>query len=268
MVGGVKMYEDCRERHSCNRYPNGCAAICYLPNTNPYSDFLNNGCQQSGVGCGICGENLKYDPQLRLIEGPRGFSPSITIKYNTPELYVLTITQIDSDGHVTSWDTPNLIGSGVPAPEQPEGGGGSTPTPDQPGGGNITSLPIATESTLGGIIVGKGLTIDEQGVLNSQTAIFDSIPTEGSFNPVTSGGIKEYVDSAFIYDNTLLDDSEHLVKGGDIKKYVDEADAKIAPGIEFYLNAQKTGDDFGVFTKELKMPYGWVKPYWQFTDFT
>lgn len=44
--------------------------------------------------------------------------------------------------------------------------------------------------------VGEGLMLDEALAEKQDTLTFDSAPTANSTNPVTSGGIKTYVDTA------------------------------------------------------------------------
>ena len=60
----------------------------------------------------------------------------------------------------------------------------------------------------------------EQGILGKQdTLTFDTTPTAGSSNPVTSNGIKEAIDNAkpnLQYDNLPTANSEKLVKSGGI----------------------------------------------------
>lgn len=66
-------------------------------------------------------------------------------------------------------------------------------------GGGITEIPIATSDTVGGIKVGEGLEITEDGTLKAQKLNVDDTPTEGSANVVTSGGVKSYVDNKISY---------------------------------------------------------------------
>ncbi len=86
-------------------------------------------------------------------------------------------------------------------------------------GANNYSLPVATSTSLGGVKSGTDITVDSSGnvsvnddshnhiisnIDNLQSTLdskqdaltFDSTPTADSTNPVTSGGVKAYVDSA------------------------------------------------------------------------
>lgn len=70
------------------------------------------------------------------------------------------------------------------------------------GGGGITKLPIATTETLGGIIVGYGLNIDETGVLSAlggggSTITIDSELSLESTNPVQNKVITAKLDEVF-----------------------------------------------------------------------
>ena len=94
----------------------------------------------------------------------------------------------------------------------------------QTGGGGITEIPVATADTLGGIKVGEGLEITEDGVLSAVDGMvdIDDTPTEGSENVVTSGGVKAYVDERVkileasadnvIDFNTLTDAGNYIIK--------------------------------------------------------
>lgn len=72
------------------------------------------------------------------------------------------------------------------------------------GGGGITEIPIASADTLGGIKVGEGLEITEDGTLKGQKIAIDATPTEGSENAVASAGVKTYVDSKITYGSEDL----------------------------------------------------------------
>lgn len=70
------------------------------------------------------------------------------------------------------------------------------------GGGGIAELPIATTETLGGVIVGNGLSIDESGVLSTNgeggTAItIDDKLDSSSINPVQNKVITAKLDEVF-----------------------------------------------------------------------
>ena len=100
------------------------------------------------------------------IDGEDGISPTIEVKTDTEDEYVLTITDVNGE-----YDTPNLKGSGGGIADE------SDPTvPDYVK--NITeediakwnetyTLPIATADALGGIKIGENLTIDENGVVSA-----------------------------------------------------------------------------------------------------
>lgn len=56
------------------------------------------------------------------------------------------------------------------------------------------------------------------------TLTFDNTPTANSTNPVTSGGVKAYVDSSqgsLTFDSTPTENSTNPVTSGGIKSYVD-----------------------------------------------
>ena len=62
------------------------------------------------------------------------------------------------------------------------------------GGKAINSIPVASETAIGGVKVGSGLSIDANGVLSAPEINLDTTPTEGSENAVTSGGVQNYVE--------------------------------------------------------------------------
>ena len=71
------------------------------------------------------------------------------------------------------------------------------------GGGGTTELPIATNETLGGIIVGDGLSIDETGVLSAlgggggSTITIDSELSLESTNPVQNKVVTKKLNEVF-----------------------------------------------------------------------
>ena len=71
----------------------------------------------------------------------------------------------------------------------------------------------------------KRLSDDKQDELT-----FDSTPTAGSSNPVTSDGLKQAFDAvqaSLVFDNTPTAGSDNPVKSGGIKTYVDNAVASV-----------------------------------------
>lgn len=76
---------------------------------------------------------------------------------------------------------------------------GTTITIDSDGtihGAQTYRLPMASGNTLGGIKIGKNLTMQEDGTLNAYASLeTDSAPTKGSSNVPTSGGTFTMIDS-------------------------------------------------------------------------
>lgn len=76
---------------------------------------------------------------------------------------------------------------------------GTTITVDPDGtihGAQTYQLPMASGNTLGGIKIGKNLTMQEDGTLNAYASLeTDSVPTKGSSNVPTSGGTFTMIDS-------------------------------------------------------------------------
>lgn len=76
---------------------------------------------------------------------------------------------------------------------------GTTITVDPDGtihGAQTYQLPMASGNTLGGIKIGKNLTMQEDGTLNAYASLeTDSTPTKGSSNVPTSGGTFTMIDS-------------------------------------------------------------------------
>ena len=91
--------------------------------------------------------------------GVDGFSPTINIVYNTPSQYVLSITDINGTKR-----TPNLKGS------LPQGGSTGmvlTRYGNEDGQYTWQNLPVASTTVLGGIKVGSGLSITDDGTLST-----------------------------------------------------------------------------------------------------
>lgn len=76
---------------------------------------------------------------------------------------------------------------------------GTTITVDSDGtihGAQTYQLPTASANTLGGVKIGKNLTMQEDGTLNAYASLeTDSAPTKGSSNVPTSGGTFTMIDS-------------------------------------------------------------------------
>lgn len=72
---------------------------------------------------------------------------------------------------------------------------GTTITVDSDGtihGAQTYQLPIASGNTLGGVKIGKNLTMQEDGTLNAYASLeTDSAPTKGSSNVPTSGELSQ-----------------------------------------------------------------------------
>ena len=67
------MYEDCVEKFSCNRHPNGCSEECYRPSCDYPDDYCGCCetvyCEETYTEC--CPEN-KIFPNIRVMEGKPG----------------------------------------------------------------------------------------------------------------------------------------------------------------------------------------------------
>ena len=74
----------------------------------------------------VLGGSIQFPEQIRGPQGEPGFSPTIDVKEDTADTYILTITDVDG-----SYDTPNLKGSGG-------SGGGS-------GEDGVTFIPSVSE---------------------------------------------------------------------------------------------------------------------------
>ena len=102
-------------------------------------------------------------------------------------------TQITQNENVLNQNL-NILFNGIrdlaDAVDHIEVGGGSTETivqtVVQPGGGGDYTLPPATATTLGGVIVGSNLSVTNRGVLNVVTA--DDVEQDNT-KPITSAAV-------------------------------------------------------------------------------
>jgi hypothetical protein len=193
------MYEDCIEKFSCNRYPNGCSEECYrveevikTPNCETQIIFGDNSTVTPPIEqhkCppepmeDICPEHHCHEqerviPQLVVVEGAPGKNG-----LNGKDLefqWVYTDTEIRLGVRVKGTETwyysPSLIGP--QGPRGFKGEAGDTPYVG-PGGtwwiGQTNTgvdaksgyeLPIASKEVLGGIKLGGDLEVTEDGTLN------------------------------------------------------------------------------------------------------
>ena len=193
------MYEDCIEKFSCNRYPNGCSEECYrveevikTPNCETQIIFGDNSTVTPPIPqheCppepmeDICPEHHCHEqerviPKLVVVEGAPGKNG-----LNGKDLefeWVYTDTEIRLGVRVKGTETwyysPSLIGP--QGPRGFKGEAGDTPYVG-PGGtwwiGQTNTgidaksgyeLPIASKEALGGIKLGGDLEVTEDGTLN------------------------------------------------------------------------------------------------------
>lgn len=70
------MYEDCIEKFSCNRYPNGCSEECYRIVGQHTDSYLDSPCCENIICCDnedvCCKDNKEVFPDIRYVEGPAG----------------------------------------------------------------------------------------------------------------------------------------------------------------------------------------------------
>lgn len=122
--------------------------------------------------------------------GTDGYSPTITVKENTSDRYVLTITDVNG-----SYDTPNLKGSG--------------------GGGGASALSDLTDVQLANLASGDALIYDGSKWANVSLA---SIATSGNlsdaaYNNTSSGLIATNGQAAIDEIVTALSDKVDKVQG-------------------------------------------------------
>ena len=214
------MYEDCIEKFSCNRYPNGCSEECYrveevikTPNCETQIIFGDNSTVTPPIPqheCppepmeDICPEHHCHEqerviPQLVVVEGAPGKNglDGKDLEFE----WVYTDTEIRLGVRVKGTETwyysPSLIGP--QGPRGFKGEAGDTPYVG-PGGtwwiGQTNTgidaksgyeLPIASKEALGGIKLGGDLEVTKDGTLNIvfPEVINDyTIPNEGESHTV------------------------------------------------------------------------------------
>lgn len=89
-------------------------------------------------------------------------------------------------------------------------------------GANTYSLPIAAANVLGGVKIGKNLTIGEDGTLNAYASLnTDDAPTEGSTNVPQSGGTYTMIDAVSNKVDALNEKVSAVVTGFIWKDAVD-----------------------------------------------
>ena len=79
---------------------------------------------------------------------------------------------------------------------------------DKASGGEVYTLPPATDTTLGGVIVGDGLTVDGSGRLSSATSTYTLPPATN----VQLGGVKISSGLTVLADGTLYVDTVWLTQ--------------------------------------------------------
>lgn len=199
------MYEDCIEKFNCNRYPNGCSVYCYRA-LGQHESNANPDCYQVKT---CCPETVTVFPQDRVYEGLPGRDGKDGAPLEFKWEY--TNTSIRLGVRVKGTDnwyfSPSLIGPKGPKGEDGrEGKPGLTPYVG-PGntwwiGAHNTEVDVssgyvlrpATEEMLGGVKIGTGLEVTEDGIISAQKLEVDSEVIEGSENPISGDGVKKYVD--------------------------------------------------------------------------
>lgn len=72
------MYEDCVEKFSCNRHPNGCSDECYISSCECVDEYyVEDCCEETCLEhyeetYSECCENNEVFPDIRVVEGPAG----------------------------------------------------------------------------------------------------------------------------------------------------------------------------------------------------
>lgn len=93
-------------------------------------------------------------------------------------------------------------------------------------GANTYQLPIASAEQLGGVKIGKNLTMQEDGTLNAYASLnTDAAPTHGSENVPTSGGTYDMIHDVDTKVNALDERVNVLVTGITWKNAVDTFDS-------------------------------------------
>ena len=173
------MYEDCVEKFSCNRHPNGCSEECYRPSYDYSDDYCGCCetvyCEETYTEC--CEEN-KIFPNIRVMEGKPGKDgeDGSPLEFQWED----TRLKVRVKGTETWYYSPSL--RGLEGQQGPQGIPGNTPYigPNKTWwiGGIDTgisvnspyTLPKASKQVLGGIRLTDDLEINELGEVSVKNA--------------------------------------------------------------------------------------------------